>query len=50
LKHFVAVARGEEPPRVTAADGVEVVRILELASTSLRGDGRALRLDAGGGA
>jgi predicted dehydrogenase len=49
LKHFMAVARGEEPPRVTAADGVDVVRILELASVSLHGDGRALRLDAGTG-
>lgn len=49
LKHFVAAARGQEPPRVTAADGVEVVRILELASMSLGGDGRALRLDAKAG-
>jgi predicted dehydrogenase len=42
LRHFVAVARGDEPPRVTAWDGVEVVRILEAASASLQGDGRAL--------
>jgi predicted dehydrogenase len=47
LKHFVAVARGEETPRVTAADGADVVRILEVASVSLHGDGRALRLDVG---
>jgi predicted dehydrogenase len=42
LRHFVAVARGDETPRVTAWDGVEVVRILEAASASLQGDGRAL--------
>jgi len=47
LRHFVAVARGEEQPRVTAWDGVEVVEILEVASASLRGDGRALQLGAG---
>jgi predicted dehydrogenase len=47
LKHFVAVAQGREQPRVTAGDGVDVVRILELASVSLRGDGRALRFGAG---
>jgi predicted dehydrogenase len=44
LRHFLAVARGEERPRVTAWDGVEVVEILEVASASLRGDGRALAL------
>jgi predicted dehydrogenase len=47
LKHFVAVAKGDEAPRVTAWDGVEVVEILEVASASLRGDGRALPLGAG---
>jgi len=46
LKHFLAVARGEERPRVTAWDGVEVVEILEVASASLKGDGRALALGA----
>jgi predicted dehydrogenase len=46
LRHFVAVARGEESPRVTAWDGVEVVEILETASTSLRSDGRAIALAA----
>jgi predicted dehydrogenase len=46
LRHFVAVARGEEQPRVTAWDGVEVVEILEVASESLRGDGRAIPLGA----
>ena len=45
LQHFVAVARGDERPRVDAWDGVEVVRILELASSSLRGDGRALPIE-----
>jgi predicted dehydrogenase len=45
LRHFVAVARGEQAPRVTAWDGVDVVRILEAASASLRGDGRALGLE-----
>jgi predicted dehydrogenase len=47
LRHFVAVARGDEPPRVTAWDGVEVVRILEAASASLRGDGRAMPIGGG---
>ena len=48
LRHFVAVARGEETPRATAWDGVEVVEILEVASESLRSDGRAIALGAGG--
>jgi predicted dehydrogenase len=47
LRHFVAVARGEEPSRATAWDGVEVVEILEVASESLRSDGRAIALSAG---
>jgi predicted dehydrogenase len=47
LRHFVAVARGEEQARVTAWDGVEVVEILEVASESLRSDGRAIALGAG---
>jgi predicted dehydrogenase len=46
LKHFLAVARGQERPRVTAWDGVEVVEILEVASASLKGDGRAMALGA----
>jgi len=46
LRHFLAVARGEERPRVTAWDGVEVVEILEVASASLKGDGRAMTLAA----
>jgi predicted dehydrogenase len=44
LRHFVAVVRGDEAPRVTAWDGVEVVEILERASESLQGDGRAMTL------
>jgi predicted dehydrogenase len=47
LRHFVAVARGDEAPRVTAWDGVEVVRILEAASASLQGDGRAIPIGRG---
>jgi predicted dehydrogenase len=35
LRHFVRVARREEEPRVTAQDGVTVVRILEAASRSM---------------
>ena len=46
LRHFLAVARGAERPRVTAWDGVEVVEILEVASASLKGDGRAMALGA----
>ena len=42
LRHFVRVARGEEVPRVGAADGVLVVRILEAASDSLAASGVAV--------
>jgi predicted dehydrogenase len=35
LAHFVRAAQGREPPRVTAEDGVRVVRVLEAASRSL---------------
>ena len=35
LKHFIRVVRGEEAPRVTAQDGVTVVRILEAATQSM---------------
>jgi predicted dehydrogenase len=35
LGHFVRVARREEAPRASAADGVRVVRVLEAASRSL---------------
>jgi len=39
LKHFARVARGEEAPRVTARDGVTVVRILEAATKSMEEGG-----------
>jgi predicted dehydrogenase len=39
LRHFVRVARGEEPPRAGAKDGVAVVRVLEAASSSLANGG-----------
>ena len=35
LTHFVRAARGAEPPRASAEDGVRVVRVLEAASRSL---------------
>ena len=35
LTHFVRAAQGREAPRVTAEDGVRVVRVLEAASRSL---------------
>jgi predicted dehydrogenase len=35
LAHFVRAAQGREAPRVTAEDGVRVVRVLETASRSL---------------
>ncbi len=44
LRHFVRVARGAEPPRATAADGVRVVRVLEAASRSLAEGGTPVRL------
>ena len=50
LRHFVAVARGEEEPKLSAWDGVEVVEILEAASESLHGDGRAIALPVTAGA
>jgi len=39
LAHFVRAARGLEPPRATAEDGVRVVRVLEAASRSLANGG-----------
>jgi predicted dehydrogenase len=39
LDHFVRVARGEEAPRSTAADGVRVVAVLDAASRSLAAGG-----------
>jgi predicted dehydrogenase len=44
LKHFLAVARGDQKSRVPAADGLLVVRILEAASQSLREGGGAVTL------
>jgi predicted dehydrogenase len=46
LRHFVAVARRAEPPRVTAADGVDVVRVLAVAAQSLQEGGRPVATDA----
>ena len=39
LGHFVRVARGAEPPRASADDGVRVVRVLDAASRSLASGG-----------
>ena len=39
LAHFVRVARGAEPPRSGAEDGVRVVRVLEAATRSLAAGG-----------
>jgi len=44
LKHFLAVARGDQESRVPGADGLLVVRILEAASQSLRERGGAVTL------
>ena len=44
LGHFVRVARGGEPPRAGAADGVRVVRVLEAASRSLAAGGSPVTL------
>jgi predicted dehydrogenase len=44
LGHFVRVARGGEPPRAGAADGVRVVRVLEAASRSLTAGGTPVTL------
>ncbi|MDH3290815.1 MAG: Gfo/Idh/MocA family oxidoreductase [Gemmatimonadota bacterium] len=44
LRHFVRVARGEEAPRVGAADGVLVIRILEAASESLASHGASVEV------
>jgi predicted dehydrogenase len=46
LRHFVRVARREEAPRVGAADGVLVVRILEAASASLEAGGAAIDIQS----
>ncbi|HEY6808578.1 MAG TPA: Gfo/Idh/MocA family oxidoreductase [Gemmatimonadales bacterium] len=44
LAHFVKVARGAEPPRAGAAEGVQVVRVLEAASRSLAAAGAPVTL------
>jgi predicted dehydrogenase len=45
LRHFVAVARGAEHPRVGGIDGLLVIRILEAASRSLCNGGTAVTLE-----
>ena len=44
LSHFVRVARGAEPPRAGAEDGVRVVRVLEAATRSLADGGAPVTL------
>jgi predicted dehydrogenase len=44
LSHFVRVARGAEPPRAGAEDGVRVVRVLDAASRSLADGGAPVGL------
>lgn len=44
IRHFARVARGEEAPRADAASGVEVVRVLEYATRSLRQGGGAVEV------
>jgi predicted dehydrogenase len=44
LNHFVRVARGAEPPRASAEDGVRVVRVLDAASRSLAAGGAPVTL------
>jgi predicted dehydrogenase len=44
LAHFVRVARGAEPPRASAADGVAVVRVLDAATRSLARGGAPVAL------
>lgn len=46
LSHFVAVVRGDATPQSGIEDGVEVVRILEAASESLRSGGKVVELKA----
>ncbi|HKI96519.1 MAG TPA: Gfo/Idh/MocA family oxidoreductase [Gemmatimonadales bacterium] len=46
LRHFIAVARGEETPRSDARHGVEVVRVLEAAASSLKQGGAGVDLAA----
>ena len=44
LSHFVRVARGAEPPRASAEDGVRVVRVLDAATRSLAAGGAPVTL------
>ncbi len=44
LGHFVRVARGAEPPRASAEDGVRVVTVLEAATRSLATGGAPVSL------
>ena len=44
LGHFVRVARGAEPPRASAEDGVHVVRVLAAATRSLAAGGAPVTL------
>jgi predicted dehydrogenase len=44
LGHFVRVARGAEPPRSSAEDGVRVVRVLAAATRSLAAGGAPVTL------
>ncbi len=48
LDHFAAVIRGEAEPRSGVQDGLEVVRILEAASESLRNGGRVIEIGSVG--
>jgi len=44
VEHFTRVARGMEPPRASAEDGVRVVRVLEAATRSLATGGAPVQL------
>ncbi len=44
LKHFIAVARGQVAPKVDAASGAAVVRVLAAASESLSDNGRVVEM------
>ena len=44
VEHFTRVARGMEPPRASAEDGVRVVRVLEAATRSLATGGAPVEL------
>ncbi len=44
IRHFVAVASGDEKSRVPASDGVAVVKILEMASNSVISNGATVSL------